>query len=59
LIGKIDLKTKFAIELDDATHNSWYAKNHDKVKDEAFKCTSIPLLRFKNMEVTPEEFIKK
>jgi very-short-patch-repair endonuclease len=55
LIGKSDLKTKFAIELDDTTHTSWYAKNHDKIKDEAFKCTSIPLLRFNNMEVSHDE----
>ncbi|MBX9809475.1 DUF2726 domain-containing protein [Candidatus Gracilibacteria bacterium] len=59
LIGKTDLKTKFAIELDDSTHDSYYAKKHDRIKNDAFECTSIKLIRFDDPNVSPEEFLRK
>ena len=58
----IDKKTsliKYAIELDDLSHDSPQAKYHDKVKNEAFKTVKIPILRFKEAHVTKKELEEK
>lgn len=55
LIGKTDLRTKFAIELDDTTHDTFRWNKSDSIKDEAFARINIPLLRFREANITPNE----
>lgn len=56
LIGKTDYVSKFAIELDDSTHDNNYGKEHDRAKNEAFEKVWMPILRFRNSSPTHEEF---
>ncbi len=56
LIWKTDLKTKYAIEVDDYTHDSYSGKERDTVKNEACAIAGIPLLRFRDTSEIKEIF---
>ena len=58
LIWKTDLRTKFAIELDDTTHDTDWGNRNDSIKNEAFSKVHIPLLRFREANITPEELYR-
>lgn len=42
------LNVLFALELDDASHDTQEAKKRDKFKDKAFKAADLPLKRLRN-----------
>lgn len=56
LIGKTDFITKIAIELDDSTHDNWYWRDHDRAKNEACEKVWVKLLRFRDPNISHEEF---
>lgn len=59
LIWKHDLRIKFAIELDDPTHNSDKSMQRDKIKNDAFLSAHVPLIRFKKVEPSFDDFKSK
>lgn len=58
-VQKSTLKIICAIELDDPSHISDYAKEHDAVKNFIFDFVKIPLIRFTSISPTDEEFRAK
>lgn len=59
LIWKTDLQIRYAIELDDPSHESEKAHERDNVKDKLFFAAKIPLIRFDSLHFNEHQFIEK
>jgi very-short-patch-repair endonuclease len=58
LCDKQSLQPVYAIELDDSTHQFSDRIERDSEVERIFKLTKLPLVRFKNKDVTPSEIIQ-
>lgn len=59
LIDPADGAMKYAIELDDYTHNYKNAQKNDDFKNALFELIGIPLVRFNSSNVTTDEIVQK
>lgn len=58
LCDKVTLRPTYALELDDLTHNRRDRTERDIEVERIFKEARLPLVRFKNMNVSSEEIIQ-
>jgi hypothetical protein len=58
LCNKADLKPTYAIELDDFTHDKPDRRERDTEVERIFEAADLPLVRFKNKDMSEDEIIK-
>jgi hypothetical protein len=58
LCNKADLKPTYAIELDDYTHDEPDRRERDTEVERIFEAANLPLVRFKNKDMSEDEIIK-
>jgi len=57
LCDRKTLRPFYAIELDDFTHNAADRKKRDSEVERIFKAANLPLVRFKNKDLSEEEIV--
>jgi very-short-patch-repair endonuclease len=58
LCNKADLKPTYAIELDGFTHDKPDRRERDTEVERIFEAADLPLVRFKNKDMSEDEIIK-